>query len=123
MRRMVLALALATAAIPLLAADKDRAYWSHRPASCKEYLKVYRSGERKSESDGVRGWIAGYITAYNRQTPDTYNIMGIVEFENVLQSVERYCKDNLLSDIGAAMETVTADLYATRHQTQRQAGH
>ena len=123
MRRIVLALALAASAAPLLAADKDRAYWSQRPTSCREYLKVYRPDERKPESEGVRNWIAGYITAYNRQTPDTYNIMGISEFEHVLQSIERYCKDNSLSDIGAAMETVTADLYATRHQTRRQAGH
>lgn len=123
MRRIVFVLALATIAAPLPAADKDSAYGSQRPAKCREYLKVYRFNERNPESDGVRNWIAGYITAYNRQTPDTYNIMGIGEFEHVLRSVERYCKDHPLSHVGAAMEAVTADLYATRHQTRRQAGH
>jgi hypothetical protein len=123
MRRIVFLLALALGAAPVCAADKDGAYGSRRPASCKEYLKVYRLDERQPGSDGVRKWIAGYITAYNRQTPETYNILGISEFDQVLQSVARYCKERPLSDIAAAMESVTDDLYATRHQTRRQAGH
>ena len=123
MKRIVLALALAAGAGPLLGADKQLAYWSQRPASCRDFLRVYRADERKPESEGVRNWIAGYVSAFNRQTPDTYDIVGVSKFEQVLQSVERFCKENPLSDVAAAMEAVTTDLYPARHQTRRQAGH
>ena len=122
MKRIVLVLALASNCVTVRAADHDRAYWSQRPASCRDFLKVYRADDRKPESEPVRNWIAGYISAYNRQTPETYDILGTTEFDRVLPAVERFCKDNALSDVGAAMEAVTADLYPTRHQTRRQAG-
>ena len=122
MNRIFLALTLVMCACPIFAADKDRAYGSQRPASCRDFLKVYRADDRRPEFEPVRNWIAGYITAYNRQTPDTYDIVGTSDFEHVLQSVERHCKDDPFSNVGAAMEAVTADLYPTRHQTRRQAG-
>ena len=123
MKRIVLTLALATGASLLQAADKDRAYWSQRPDNCREFLKVHPTGEHRPESVGVKNWIAGYITAYNRQTPDTYDITGSADFERALRSVDRFCKDNPLADLTAAMEAVTAELHPTRYQTQRQAGH
>ncbi len=122
MNRIVLALALAAATSPVHAADKDGAYGSQRPDSCKEFVRVHPAGGRRPESVGVRSWIAGYITAYNRQTPDTYDVTGITDFEQVLVSVERFCKANPLSDVGAAMETVTDELHPARYQTKRQAG-
>ena len=122
MKRIVLVLALAANSVPLPAADHDRTYWSQRPASCRDFLRVYRADDRKPESEPVRNWVAGYISAYNRQTPETYDILGTTEFDRVLLAVERFCKDNALSDVGAAMEVVTADLYPARHQTRRQAG-
>lgn len=118
---LVLALALAAAA-PVRAADRDGAYFSQRPDSCREFLRVHRSGERRPEAAAVRGWIAGYITAYNRQTADTYDITGITEFDQVLQLVEKFCKDNALSNLGGAMEAVTEELHPTRYLTRRQAG-
>lgn len=122
MKRFVLALALATGTAPLAAADRDGAYWSQRPASCREFLRAHPTGERTPESSAVRNWVAGYVTAFNRQTPDTYDITGIADFEQLLQSVERFCKANPLADVGAAMESVTEQLHPTRYQTKRQAG-
>ncbi len=122
MKRILLALTLALGAAPLQAADKDGAYWSQRADSCREFLRVHPAGERRSESVGIRNWVAGYITAYNRQTPETYDITGIADFEQVLLSIERFCKANPLADVGAAMEAVTDQLHQTRYQTKRQAG-
>lgn len=122
MKRLVLALTLAAAAAPLAAADKDGAYWSQRPDSCREFLRVHPTGERRPESVGVRSWISGYLSAYNRQTPDTFDITGITDFEQVVLSVEKFCKANPLADVSAAMEAVTDQLHPTRHQTKRQAG-
>jgi len=122
MKRIVLAVALSACAAPLAAADKDGAYWSQRPDGCREFLRVHPAGERRPESVGVRNWIAGYITAYNRQTPDTYDITGIADFEQVVLSVERFCKASPFADLSAAMEAVTEQLHPTRYQTKRQAG-
>jgi hypothetical protein len=122
MKRIVLSLTLAACAASLQAADKDGAYWSQRADNCREFVRVHPTGERRPETVGVRNWVAGYITAYNRQTPETYDISGIADFEQVLLSVEKFCKANPLADLGAAMEAVTEELRSTRHQTRRQAG-
>lgn len=121
-KRTVLALALAAATSALHAADRDGAYFSQRPESCREFLRVHAAGERKTESVAVRSWISGYLTAYNRQTPETYDVTGITDFEQVLRMVERFCKTNSFADLATAMEEVTAELHTTRHQTKRQAG-
>ena len=121
-KRIVLALALAASAVQLRAADKDGAYGSQRPDNCREVLRIHPAGERRPETAGMRSWIAGYITAFNRQTPETYDITGITEFEQVLHAIEQFCKANPLADVGAAMEAVTDQLQPTRYQTKRQAG-
>ena len=117
-----LALAVLSNAQPGWAADRDGAYASQRPDTCRGFMRVHAASERRAESVAIRNWIAGYITAYNRQTPETYDVTGIGDFDQVLRLVERFCKANELADLAAAMETVTAELHPTRHQTQRQAG-
>ncbi len=121
-RSLLLALALTTGSAPALAADKDGAYWSQRPDECRNFVRLHAATDRKPETEAVRNWISGYLSAYNRLTPETYDITGATDFEQVLRAVERYCKSNPFADISAAMETVTNDLYPTRHQTRRQAG-
>ena len=119
---IAVAIAFAAGAAPVQAADRDGAYGSQRPDSCREFLRVHPVGERRPETVGIRNWIAGYVTAYNRQTPETYDILGITDFEQLLHSVELYCKANPLADLTTAMESVTDQLHAARHQTRRQAG-
>lgn len=122
MKRLLLVIALCTAPLPSLAADEDGEYWSQRAESCRDLQRALRSSDRTAAMANIRGWVAGYITAYNRRTADTYNILGPTDFETVMESVERFCKVNSLENLTTAMERITDDLHSTRHRTKRQGG-
>lgn len=122
MKRILLALTLCAAAAPVPAADDGGAYWSQRPESCREFRRVMRSDDRTPAVMNIRGWIAGYLTAYNRQTSETYDILGIADFEAAVQAVENHCKANPFDNLSAAMERLTEEFHPKRHQTKRQAG-
>ena len=122
MKRILVSIVLFAVPAAAMAADADGAYGSLRPESCREFRRVSASDVRTPALMNIRGWIAGYITAYNRQTPDTYDILGITEFEAALHFIDGYCKANPLENLTAAMEALTEDLYAKRHRTRRQAG-
>ena len=123
MKRILFAIAMCGAAPPALAADPDGAYWSQRPESCREFRRLLSSDERTPALMSIRGWIGGYITAYNRQTPDTYDVLGTTDFDTALRFMDGYCKAHPLDNLTAAMEALTESLYATRHRTRRQGGH
>jgi hypothetical protein len=105
-----------------MAADADGAYFSQRPESCREFRRVLGSDARTPAHMNVRGWIAGYLTAFNRQTPETYDVLGISTFEDALRFIEGHCKAHPLDNLTAAMEALTENLYPRRHQTRGQAG-
>ena len=123
MKRILFATALCAAASSAMAADAEGAYWSQRPESCREFRRLQASDERTPALMSIRGWIAGYITAYNRQTPDTYDVLGITDFDAALRFVDSYCKAHPLDNLTVAMEALTEDLSPKRHRTRRQAGH
>ncbi len=124
MKRILIALTLCAAAIPSAApaADDGGAYWSQRPETCRAFRSAIAAESRTPALANIRNWIAGYLTAYNRMAPDTYDILGIGEFEAAMQSIENYCKAHPLDNLSTAMEAVTEEFHARRHQTKRQAG-
>ena len=123
MKRILFATALCAAAASAMPADADGAYWSQRPESCREFRRLQSSDERTPALMNIRGWIAGYLSAFNRQTPETYDILGVTDFEAALRFVDGYCKAHPLENLTGAMESLTEDLYPRRHRTRRQAGH
>ena len=123
MKRILVATALCAAAASAMAADVDGAYWSQRPESCREFRRLLALQERTPALMNIRGWVAGYVTAFNRQTPETYDILGVTDFEGALQFIDGYCKAHPLDNLTKAMEALTEDLYPKRHHTRRQAGH
>jgi hypothetical protein len=122
MNRTLFAAALCTVAFLATAADSDGAYFSQRPESCREFRRVHSSSERTPAQMNIRGWIAGYLTAYNRQTPETYDVLGLASFEDALRLIDAHCKAHPLDNLTTAMEALTENLYPLRHQTKRQAG-
>jgi hypothetical protein len=119
---VVCAAALCGVTPAVIAADADGAYFSLRSESCREFRRV-QTDERTPALMNIRGWIAGYITAFNRQTPDTYDVLGITEFDAALRFIDGYCKAHPLDNLATAMEALTENLYPARHRTRRQAGH
>lgn len=124
MKRTLIALTLCVAALPAPApaADDGGAYWSQRPESCRNFRRAMSADSRTPAFTNIRNWIAGYLTAYNRMAPDTYDILGIAEIDAAVQSIENYCKAHPLDNLSAAMEAVTEEFHAKRYQTKRQAG-
>ncbi len=59
-------------------------------------------------------WIAGYLTAYNLKTPDTYDIGG----QTILLWLENYCKRNPLAGLAKAVELLTVELHPKRIRTK-----
>ena len=122
MKRPLLAIALLALASVAVAADKEGAHWSQRPSTCKEFRDAQRSQEITAAGRNIRSWVAGYISAYNRQTADTYNILGITEFDSLIESIDKYCKTNPFKNVAEAMEEITDELHARRYRTKREAG-
>jgi hypothetical protein len=123
MKRILFAIVVFAATPSVMAADADGAYWSQRPETCREFRRLQGSDERTPALMNIRSWIAGYISAYNRQTPDTYDVLGTTDFDTALRFIDGYCKAHPLDNLTAAMEALTENLYPTRHRTRRQAGH
>ncbi len=122
MKRILIGTAFFAAASSALGADTDGAYWSQRPESCREIHRLLGSQERTPALMNLRGWVAGYLTAYNRQTPETYDILGIKDFEDAMRFIDGYCKVQPLGNLTGAMEALTEGLTPDRYRTKRQAG-
>ena len=67
---LVLSFAITT---PVTATDKDGYYMTQSAISCGKYVegRIIKGISHTS----FLFWINGYITAYNKQTPDVYNIL------------------------------------------------
>ena len=61
-----------------------------------------------------RSWALGYITAYNYQAPDTYDVRGQTDTSGILLWLENYCKQTPLTDFAQAMELLTDELHPKR---------
>lgn len=124
MKRILIALTLCAAGLPgaASAADDGGAYWSQRPENCRNFRRAMDADSRTPALDNIRNWVSGYLTAYNRMARDTYDILGLSEFQAAMQSIENYCKAHPLDNLSAAMEALTEEFNARRHQTKRQAG-
>ena len=74
---------------PVTAMDKDKAYASHGNISCGQWAKDRKTDAAWNLSVDYT-WIAGYITAYNRQTPDVYQILGSTDIESVYLWIDSF---------------------------------
>ena len=81
-------------------------------SSCGEWVKERTADSVLSWQD--KTWIAGYLTAYNRQTPDTWDIQGNTDIESIFLWLDKYCRENPLENLGGAMADLTEELYPNR---------
>ena len=102
------------------AADIDGKYAvsvaTGKMGSCGQYITARDEGRRSKYRKENRhiSWIFGYLTAYNRQTPDTWSIEGQTDTSAILLWLENYCKRNSLADFAEAMEPLTDELHPKR---------
>ncbi len=114
------------------ASDKDGYTAVVSGRSCGEFIELRKKLEGPSadvtdtasvmDYSHTLGWIAGYITALNWQTPDTYQILGDSDFKSVVLWLENFCHANPSNDVSRGMRALTVELYPRRHKTAKEAG-
>jgi len=109
---LVLSFAITTSAT---AADSKRVYVTQGVRSCGEWVKNRKIASW--EDSVMRAWIAGYITAYNLQTPDVKSILGSTDLESVLLWMDKYCQENPLKGLAQGMQVLTDELWPNRKRT------
>ncbi len=84
--------------------------------SCGQYVAARDEGRRgkyRGENRHIN-WIFGYVTAYNMQTRNTWEITGQTDTEAMLLWLENYCKKNPLDGFADAMEKLMGELHPKR---------
>jgi len=111
-----LVISLLAFSVPGHSSDENGRY-AGQTISCGKWVSVREHPEldvSTLESFYNLGWIRGYITAYNSQTPDTYDIQGNTDLESIELWLDNFCKENPLKELGEAMQFLTDELYLTR---------
>jgi hypothetical protein len=121
MRKLLLALALAGAALSAAAAEQQKTYAVYMTISCEAYT------QERWEPQGVRykqiqAWISGYVTAYNGWQADTHDILGGSSVSDAESWVGNYCKTHPLNNLSNAMAELVNGLYPQRQRTAIDAG-
>ena len=121
MKRSIPALLLCLASTAW-AADIRGHHTDYAVPTCKSYLDAAARMSARKESDPFDaqyarawGWIAGYLTAYNTNVPDTFDIIG--ERPAAVQlAVEAYCKEHPDHSIAQLMDARMKELYFLRRR-------
>jgi hypothetical protein len=77
--------------------------------TCQEYTQATPAQRLSAET-----WLAGYITAVNRLTPDTYHVGGETSVDKVNAMIAQYCASNGDVALGIAIHRVLERLYPQR---------
>jgi len=83
--------------------------------SCAEYTKAAKAGG--SKQDFYLDWVIGYFSAFNVIIPETYDILGEMDFPKVQEWLDIRCKKyphELFINSVAKMTTI---LYPTRYKS------
>jgi len=110
---LVLSFAITT---PVIAADKDSMYSTQGSKSCGEWVDARKEEDWRFAS--LTGWIAGYITAYNKQTPGVFSILKTTDMKSISLWMDKYCQENPLNNLADGMEVLTHELWPNRKQTK-----
>lgn len=128
MKRLLATISLCCILSPAGAADPWGKYADYGVPTCKNYLEALARVRKQRTGEPVDGqyqrswgWIAGYLTSYNMNVPDTFDIIGDRP-PNQQLAVEVYCKEHPDDDFAQLMRTRLKDLYFLRLREQRARG-
>lgn len=76
---------------------------------CQQYSAATDDQKRFADT-----WMAGYITAISRMTPDTWDITGGTPFDNVKAMFAQFCSSNPDVAIANALHQVLQRLHPNR---------
>jgi hypothetical protein len=96
-------------------ASDGKKFYALHDETCRQYL-IDRSATPTTLPHVA--WVAGYISAYNRQTPETYDIANGQKSSNFIPWLDRWCQANPDKSLGSGMEKLTSELAASRRRTK-----
>ena len=85
--------------------------------SCEEYNQTW---ENLSSRSRFWNWVSGYVTAYNRWTPNTYDIMGKRDIDSLRGWLDNYCKENPHKSFDDAVGALMSELHPKRLKEEPQ---
>ena len=113
--RLMSVLCAALAALPAYAADNDGNYavWGQGKKACFHYNEARKDPDGIA-MEGFRGYLMGYLSAYNAITPKTYNITGKMDLDGVLAWLDEYCGSKGMLSFEQAMLEYTDQHFKER---------
>ena len=102
---------------PAQAADSQEAYavWGEGNLSCNNYNKARAAAGPDFEK--IKSYAAGYLTAYNAYTADTYDIAGGIKIDEVVSSLDNYCDTKLVESLESALHHFVEEHVEKRAKT------
>ncbi len=114
MKRLILAATLLCALPGAQARGATGSYATVGARSCAIFLRDQQARSWAYNADAA--WVAGYLTAYNAQTPDTADILGGSDISSVLLWLQTWCKANGSAGLAEGMSELTKDLFPRRYR-------
>jgi hypothetical protein len=94
-------------------AGNNYRFWGAGGVTCKDYGDMAKT--QNADFDKVALWVSGYLTAYNRLSEKTYDIVGKNgNVSSIMLWLVSYCNKNADQTLTAAMNALTDD-----HQKDR----
>lgn len=99
--RIAIAVLIITFAASATAMDSAAKYavWGVGGKACFTFTKDKKSGNGQKYLD----YVMGYLTAYNRLTPETYGIAGKMDIDAVDAWLDHYCSKKPMNSFDQAM--------------------
>jgi len=104
-----------TITTPVTAADKDGMYMSRGDISCGEWSDDRKNGGQSEIT--AKAWILGYISAYNAQTTDVYDITSGIDVGSISLSMDKFCRVFPLSYLSDGVQVLIESLWPNRQRT------
>jgi len=98
------------------ASDSTGRYATYGVKTCWDYI-VWLDIGNSAEFDKLESWVSGYVTAYNRQTPDTITVLGDQDTKAAMGWLARWCRANPKATMDTAMQALTEVYHPHRYRT------
>lgn len=85
-------------------------------SSCGTFVNAVNKSGSYAEDDrhAMMSWAQGYLTHYNRVTPNVYDITSSRDAAAIQLWLFNYCQQHPLAQFGTAVDALIIELYATR---------
>ena len=119
--RVAITILMLTFGLSAMAMDSAGKYavWGVGSKACFTYSKDKKAGHGQK----YRDYEMGYLTAYNRITPETYNISGKMDLEAVDAWVGDFCKNKPMNSFEQAMTNFVHDHIKSRYRVAPLSSH